>query len=149
MDLRLRRNALILPLLLSSLVTASPAFGQVRDNGDGTVVVAAFGGNNQFLDPYRFGIYCSSDHLLEVADPGISYPEWQANTRYRALMQDWMTVHRRPAGRRPDDFVIYLEAGTNFEVLSTPRHSDLEHAHYKIRVTSGPNKDRTCWTRYM
>ena len=129
--------------------TGAQSCAQVRQTDNGSFTVVPFAGSNQFLDPERYGIYCASDHLLELADPMRGYPPWRALTAFRSTMEAWREAARLPAGRTAADFVIYLKTGTTFHVLLAPSPGEQQNPHYKIAVDSGPYSGRTCWTNYQ
>lgn len=128
--------------------TGAASYAQARVTDKGSFTVVPFGGSNRFLDPSRYGIYCASSHLLELADPVRGYPPWRALTEFRSTMEAWREASTLPAGRTAADFVIYLKAGTTFHVLFAPSTNDRQNPHYKITVDSGPYAGRTCWTNY-
>lgn len=145
-----RRCVAVLALILVALSGRVPGIAQVRGEAGGEFVVVTFGGSDQFLDPYRYGIYCSSWNLLAQGVPVRTAPPEFVVREYRSAMQDWMTNPSHPHGRRAGDFVLYLKAGTTFHVLyRIPAPDDLQIDRYKVLVDSGPYQGRACWTAYM
>jgi hypothetical protein len=108
--------------------------------------VQQFGGTSLFTDPPKYGIYCSSRSLLELAEPFMTYPPFRHVRDFRNAMEIWRTNAAQPAGRKPDDFVIYLGVGTELEILADVK--SMSTTHDKVRVTNGPYKDRVCWTNF-
>lgn len=138
--------ALIVAVILAGTRTESLA--QVREVSSGQFTVVPYGGTDHFFDPTRYSIYCASSHLLEIGDPFQTYPPWRHAANFRSTMEVWRTRPTLPVGRTASDFVIYLEAGTNFHVLGEAAHNERQNPHYKIRVDSGPHSGQTCWTNY-
>lgn len=140
----------VFAFILVALSAQTPGIAQVRDVDGGEFAVVTFGGNDQFLDPYKYGIYCSSWNLLAAGVPLQIAPQVVIVREYRSTMQDWMVNPAHPSGRRPDDFVLYLRAGTTFHVLyRIPARDELQIDRYKVLVDSGPYQGRACWTAYM